>query len=178
MAAQKSADMKATVGEAYIAQARRRLAASRERITHCVKQLEDTQVWWRPQDRMNSIANILLHLCGNLRQWIVSGVGGAPDVRDRPREFSERQPIPKEELLRRLNEVIDTADEALAHLSNSQLLAARRIQGFDETVLSAIFDTLAHLSGHTQEIVYITRLQLGDAYQFAWKPATREQGGE
>jgi uncharacterized damage-inducible protein DinB len=165
-----------SAGEAFVAQARRRLAASRDRIKHCVEQLDDAQVWWRPQESMNSIANILLHLCGNLRQWISSGIGGAADVRDRPKEFSERQPIPRRELLRRLEEVIGAADRVLAGLTDDALLEPRRIQGFDETVLSAVFDTLAHLSGHTQEIVYITRAQLGDAYQFAWKPATREQG--
>jgi hypothetical protein len=166
----------ASVGEAFVAQARRRLAASRDRINHCVEQLTDAQVWWRPQESMNSIANILLHLCGNLRQWIVSGIGGAADVRNRPKEFSERQPISRQELLRRLDEVIGAADQVLAGLTDAKLLAPRRIQGFDETVLSAAFDTLAHLNGHTQEIVFITRSQLGEAYQFAWKPATREQG--
>jgi hypothetical protein len=147
-----------------------------ERIKHCLDQLDDAQVWWRPRPSMNSIANIVLHLCGNLRQWIVAGVSGTEDSRNRPQEFAERELIPKHELLRRLEEVAGEADAVLAHLTDAQLLAPRRIQGFDETVLSALFDSLAHLSGHTQEIVYITRLQLGNAYQFAWKPATPEQG--
>jgi hypothetical protein len=164
------------VGVTFVAQARRRLVASRDRIKHCVEQLDDAQVWWRPQESMNSIANILLHLCGNLRQWILSGIGRAADVRDRPKEFSEREPISRQELLLRLEEVIGAADKVLAGLTDATLLEPRRIQGFDETVLSAVFDTLAHLSGHTQEIVFITRSQLGHAYQFAWKPATREQG--
>jgi hypothetical protein len=133
-------------------------------------------VWWRPQPALNSIANLILHLQGNLRQWIVSGVGGAPDTRNRPAEFSERRPIPRDELLRRLEEVINQADAALARATAAQLLQPRRIQGFDETVLSAIWDSLTHLSGHTQEIVYMTRLQLGDAYCFEWVPATPEQG--
>jgi hypothetical protein len=125
---------------------------------------------------MNSIANLILHLCGNLRQWIVAGVGGSPDSRHRPREFAERGPIAKEELLRRLEEVISEADAVLAKTSEQQLLASRRIQGFEETVLSAIFASLAHLSGHTQEIICLTRLQRGNAYSFAWSPATPEQG--
>ena len=125
---------------------------------------------------MNSVANIILHLCGNLRQWIVSGVGGAPDVRDRPAEFSERRFMPTQELLHRFDEVVDAADAVLARIPDTELLTPRRIQGFDETVLSAVFDTLAHLSGHTQEIVFMTRLQLKGAYQFAWRPATAEQG--
>jgi hypothetical protein len=165
-----------SVGRPYLEEARRRLAACRERIGHCLGQLDDNQVWWRPHESMNSIANLVLHLCGNLRQWIVSGVGGATYVRDRPHEFAEQGPIPKAELLLQLEEVIGEADAVLAETTNGQLLEPRRIQGFDETVLSAIFDSLTHLSGHTQEIICLTRLQRGEAYRFAWMPATPEQG--
>src|SRR5262245_27588670 len=125
---------------------------------------------------MNCIGNIILHLCGNMRQWIIAGVTQAPDTRNRPKEFAERHQIPKAELLRRLTEVVNEAEELLTRITDSQLLEPRRIQGFDETILSALFDSLTHLQGHTQEIVYITRLQLGDAYRFAWTPATPEQG--
>ncbi len=125
---------------------------------------------------MNSIANIVLHLCGNLRQWIVAGLGGAADVRDRPAEFAERAPIPRDELIRRLATAVAESDTVLARTAAGQLLEARRVQGFDGTVLSTVFDSLAHLAGHTQEIVFATRLQLGDAYRLAWTPATPEQG--
>lgn len=165
-----------TVGRAYLAEARRRLAACHERLRHCLGQLDDAQVMWRPRPSMNSAANLVLHLCGNLRQWLVAGVGGAPDVRDRPREFAEHEPVPRDELLRRLRAVVDEADAVLAGVGDAQLLEHRRIQGFDETVLSAVFDSLAHLAGHTQEIVHVTRLLLGDAYRFAWVPATPEEG--
>jgi hypothetical protein len=165
-----------SVAAAYLAEARRRLAACRERIDHCLGQLDDAQVWWRPGKGLNSIGNLLLHLGGNLRQWVVAGAAGTDDARDRPAEFAERGPIPKAELLRRLAEVVREADAVLSRVTADQLLAARRIQGFDETVLSAVFDSLAHLSGHTQEIVCLTRQQLGDAYRFAWTPATPEQG--
>jgi hypothetical protein len=165
-----------SLGQAYLATSRRRLAEGVKKIKHCLAQLSDEQVWWRPHDSMNSIANIVLHLCGNLRQWIISGVGDEPDVRDRPKEFSDRSSMPKPELIRRLDEIVSQADAVLATLPDPQLLQRRRIQGFDETALSAIFDSLSHFRGHMQEIVYITRLQLGDAYQFEWVP-TREQGG-
>jgi hypothetical protein len=164
------------IGRAYLAEARRRLAACHDRIKNCLGQLDDAQLWWRPRPSMNSVANILLHLCGNLQQWIVSGLGGSPDVRNRPQEFDERGPIPRAELLARLDLVVGEADAALARVGEDRLLEPRRIQGFDGTVLSAIFDSLSHLAGHTQEVVHITRLQLGDAYQFAWVPDTPEQG--
>jgi hypothetical protein len=163
-------------GRAYVTEARRRLAGCHEKIKHCLAQLDVAQVWWRPRESLNSIANLVLHLCGNLRQWLVAGVGRAADVRDRPREFSERGPLPKEELLQRLEDVVREADVALAAADEARLLEPRRIQGFETTALAAVFDCLAHLSGHTQEIVHMTRLQLGDAYRFAWAPATVEQG--
>jgi hypothetical protein len=165
-----------TVGRAYIGLARKHLAERLGRIEHCVGQLNDGQVWWRPHGSMNSVGNILLHLCGNLRQWVVSGVGGVPDTRDRPTEFAERGPMPRDELIRRLEAVVAEADAALAALDESRLLEPRRVQGFDETVLSAIWGALEHLSGHAQEVVYVTRLQLGESYRFAWAPATPEQG--
>src|SRR5262249_2118109 len=102
--------------------------------------------------------------------------GGAIDLRDRPAEFAERDPILKADLLHKLEMVVGEAKEVLGKMTARQLLKVRRIQGFDVTGLAAIFDSVPHFRGHTQEIIHMTRLQLGDAYQFAWKPATPEQG--
>jgi hypothetical protein len=146
------------------------------KIKHCLSQLTEEQVWWRSNPAFNSIGNLLLHLCGNVRQWIVAGLGGAPDVRDRPAEFSERNPIPKDELVRKLEAVVDETRSVLARQTARQLLEARRIQGFDVTGVAAIFDSVPHFRGHTQEIIHMTRQQLGDAYKFSWMPTTWEQG--
>jgi len=161
---------------AVVAEPAKELTSALARIKHCLGQLNDEQVWWRSQPSLNSIGNLILHLCGNLRQWIVAGLGGAADSRDRPAEFAERGPLPKEELLRMLEAVLDEAKEVLGRLTAQQLLEARRIQGFDLSGLGAIFDSVPHFRGHTQEIVHMTRLQLGDAYKFAWTPTTPEQG--
>ena len=152
------------------------LGKALDRIEHCLGQLSDAQVWDRPQASLNSVGNLLLHLCGNLRQWVSAGLGGAPDVRDRPAEFAERGPIPKEELRRRLRDVVEEARQVLARQTARQWLEVRRVQGFDVTGLAALFDSVPHFRGHTQEIVSLTRLQLGDAYRFAWAPTTLEQG--
>ncbi len=79
-------------------------------------------------------------------------------------------------MLLRLDAVVGEAVGVLRRLTAGQLLAERRIQGFDVTGLGAIFDSISHFRGHTQEIVHLTRMQLGDAYQFAWTPSTPEQG--
>jgi hypothetical protein len=154
------------------------LTSARARIQHCLDQLTEDQVWWRAQPSLNSIGNLLLHLCGNLRQWIVAGLGGAANHRDRPAEFTQRGPLPKADLLRQLDTVLGQAQDVLGRLTAQQLLQVRRIQGFDMTGLGAIFDSVPHFRGHSQEIVHMTRLQLGEAYQFHWQPGTPEQGGQ
>ena len=152
------------------------LTAALAKIKHCLGQLSDEQVWWRSHPALNSIGNLILHLGGNLRQWIVAGIGGSADVRKRPAEFAQRGGIPKEELLQSLEAIVDEANTALCRLTADQLVQFRRIQGFDVTGLAAIFHTVPHFRGHTQEIVHLTRLQLGDRYQVEWQPQTPEQG--
>jgi hypothetical protein len=165
-------DLAATVG----IEAANDLSSALARIKHCLGQLSDEQVWCRSQPGLNSIGNLILHLCGNLRQWIVSGLGSASDVRDRPAEFAERGPILKDELVRKLDAVVSECREVLERQTAQQLLEVRCIQGFNVTGLAAIFESVPHFRGHTQEIVHMTRLQLADAYKFAWTPTTAEQG--
>src|SRR5262245_45031633 len=90
------------------------------KIRHCVAQLSDEQVWWRPREAMNSIGNLILHLTGNVRQWIVAGIGGEADVRKRPAEFQERGPIPAADLIQRLEEVVRGAQEVLRQATAEQ----------------------------------------------------------
>src|SRR5215831_1941171 len=93
------------------------LTSALDRIKHCLGQLNDAQVWWRSQPSLNSIGNLILHLCGNVRQWMVSGLGNAKDDRNRPAEFAERGPIPKEELIQRLDAAVDAAKTVLGRLT-------------------------------------------------------------
>jgi hypothetical protein len=165
-------ELAAAVGTA----ASHELTSALERINHCLSQLNDEQVWWRSQRSLNSIGNLILHLCGNVGQWIVSGIGGAEDSRNRPAEFAERGPIPKDELLARLEAAVEEAKRVLTDVTGQQLVEVRRIQGFDVTGLASIFNSIPHFRGHTQEIIHMTRLQLGDRYKFAWTPTTPEQG--
>jgi Protein of unknown function (DUF1572) len=164
------------VAAQYIAAARHSLNQSLEKIQHCFDQLDDSHMGWRPFEEQNSLTNIILHLCGNLGQWIISGAGGAPDARDRPAEFSQREAMPKEELLSRLTSAVQQADGILAGLNVQTLIESRRIQGFDTTVLAAIFNSVSHLTGHVHQIVYITRWLLREKYKFHWAPKSAEQG--
>ena len=160
---------------AFTSAAREILAEGMRKIEHCLAQLSDEQLWWRPRPEMNSIANLMLHLSGNLRQWIVSGVGGAKDVRNRPAEFSDRSQMPRSELLAKLKSAVADSDAAMAKLSAEDLLRARRIQGFDTNITGAIWDTIPHFRGHVQEIIHMTRQQLGERYKFDFVPKGPEQ---
>jgi hypothetical protein len=157
-------------------EAAKELNHSLSKMKHCLGQLSDDQVWWRSHPAMNSIGNLILHLCGNVRQWIIGGLGAGPDIRNRPAEFSERGPISKEQLLRRLDAVVNEAKSVLERQTAAQLVEPRRIQGSIVTGLQAIFDSVPHFQGHAQEIIHMTRLQLGDGYRVFWQPKSPEEG--
>lgn len=155
--------------------ARNELAQAMTKIEHCLSQLTDEQVWWRPQAGMNSIANLMLHLSGNLRQWIVVRIGGGEDRRNRPAEFADRSNRPKAELLKILRDTVEQADGVLKNLSPSQLLESRSIQAFEGKVIDAILHCVPHFVGHSQEIIHLTREQLGERYQFNYVPKSFQQ---
>src|SRR4030095_11839643 len=119
------------------------------KIEHCLEQLTNEQIWWRPNEQSNSIGNLLLHLAGNVRQWIVSGVGGQPDKRDRDWEFAQRSGMTGDELRKRLRNSLSDVDRVLATLDHSILLERRKIQSSEPTVLEAIFHVTEHFSMHT-----------------------------
>jgi hypothetical protein len=158
-----------------ISAARHTLSEGLRKIEHCVAQLSDEQFWWRPRTEMNSIANLILHLSGNLRQWMINGITGAPDTRNRPREFGDRSNKPKGEVLAKLQATAKEIDQVLSTLNADALVAQRRIQGWDVTVIRAMFDSISHFRGHVQEIIHMTREQLGEKYQFDFVPQTPEQ---
>lgn len=162
------------LGTEFVREARREMADCHRKIEHCVEQLTDQQLWWRPNEATNSIANLLLHLAGNVGQRIGSVIGGQPFDRDRDREFAERGPIAKAELRERLARSIELADRALSGLGGEQLLEVRHYQmlrgDVEANMLRIVVQTLVHLGGHTQEIIAMTRRQLGDGYRFMQPP--------
>jgi len=136
------------------------------KIQRCLEMLSEQDIWWRAHETDNSVGNLLLHLCGNVRQWIVSGVGGKADVRDRPAEFAARGSVSKEVLLREVQETVREADETLENFKTDRLLEKRTIQGFDVTCFQAIFHVVEHFSGHVGQIIYITKMRSGKDLKF------------
>jgi uncharacterized damage-inducible protein DinB len=118
-------------------------------------------MWIRGNESENAIGNLVLHLCGNVGQWIVSGVGGRPDVRDRDREFQTREGASAQELAERLSTVVDEATAVLAHVTAKRLSEPVTIQGYDVTVLECIYHVVEHFSGHTGQIIFATKALTG-----------------
>ncbi|MBI4565232.1 MAG: DUF1572 family protein [Planctomycetes bacterium] len=127
------------------------------RLKKCLSRLTDGEIWFRSNENTASVGNLILHLCGNVRQHIVSGLGGAPDVRERSKEFSERGPIPAEELLRRINRTVSEAVAVMDRLDPDHLLDARRIQGFETNALSTLIHVTEHFSYHLGQITYAVK---------------------
>ncbi|HUI53650.1 MAG TPA: DinB family protein [Bryobacteraceae bacterium] len=131
------------------------------RIKTCLGKLTEEQVWARGSDNENAIGNLVLHLCGNVRQWIVSGVGGQKDLRDRPSEFAARGGVTLPELAERLHGVVEEAAAVLGSVSAARLAERIEIQKYEVTVLEAIYHVVEHFSGHTGQIMFATKMMTG-----------------
>jgi uncharacterized damage-inducible protein DinB len=131
------------------------------KIERCLDRLSDEDLWWRPNEASNSIGNLLLHLCGNVTQWIIGGVGRKAYERHRQQEFDERAPLSRRELLEKTKAVLQEADEVIGSLDAAALLSKRQIQGVDTTVLAAIYHVVEHFSMHTGQIIFITKEKVG-----------------
>ena len=150
----------------FLRVSRHQLQVRLQRIETCLGRLNDEQIWSRRHEVENAVGNLVLHLCGNISQWIVGGVGGAPVSRDRDAEFARRAPLPADELARRLRAVVREADVVLAGLTPDDLVEPRRIQGYEVTVLHAVYHVVEHLAEHTGQIIWATKGLTGEDLGF------------
>ncbi|MGA3016210.1 MAG: DinB family protein [Bryobacteraceae bacterium] len=131
------------------------------RIETCLDGLSEEQVWARSSENGNAIGNLVLHLSGNVRQWIVSGVGGRPDTRQRDAEFAARGGGGAAGLAAQLKETVEEAAGVLAELPPERLDERIVVQHYDVTVLEAIYHVVEHFSGHTGQIIFATKMLTG-----------------
>ncbi|WP_109486143.1 DUF1572 family protein [Occallatibacter savannae] len=131
------------------------------RLRKAVEPLSDEQIWWRPNEASNSIGNLILHLNGNVWQWLVASFDRLPDNRDRPAEFNATGDISAADLLARLGQTIDEAAKVLVRLTPEELLATWQIQGYTVSGLAAVYQVVEHFGLHCSQIVYITKMQEG-----------------
>ena len=128
------------------------------KIERCLSVLDDKQIWWRANPESNSIGNLVLHLSGNVRQWIVCGLGDGNVGRDRDAEFAQRELIPRDELLARLKQTLAEVDETLARFDPGKLLEPRQIQGLVVTALEAVLHVVEHFTMHTGQIIMLAKM--------------------
>lgn len=131
------------------------------RIEDCLSRLTTDQLWLRQSENENAVGNLVLHLCGNVRQWIISGAGGTPYIRKRDEEFAARGGVSGAELQERLRETVNEAAQVLRSLPHSRLAATVSIQGFNGSILGAIYHCVEHFSMHTGQIIFATKLFTG-----------------
>jgi len=155
------------VEAAFLADARARLQKMYlPWICQSLEMLSEEDIWWRPNPHSNSAGNLVLHLCGNIRQWVITGLTGADDQRQRDAEFAPDQHPSRAELIELLQQTLQEVDQVLEHLSPDKLLKYHTIQGFRETGLTAIFHAVEHFSYHTGQIAYIAKLRGGKPTHF------------
>jgi hypothetical protein len=132
-----------------------------ERIETCVDRLTPEQLWMRRSENENAVGNLMLHLAGNVRQWILTGVGGAPDHRDRDREFAARTRGDAQELKAELRSTVEEAVALIRGLRPERLCETIRPQGYEGSVLVAIYHVVEHFAGHAFQIMFAAKLLTG-----------------
>ena len=156
-----------TLGQTFLERGRYFLGTEyRTQLRLAVEALPEDALWWRANDQSNSVGNLLLHLNGNVRQWILGGVGKQANERHRAAEFAARIGPPAATLLADLDRTFDEVDRVLAALTESDLLELRTIQGREVTVLGAIFHVTEHFSGHLGQIILMAKLRAPGAVNF------------
>ena len=120
--------------------------------------LTEKEIWYRPNTNSNSVGNITLHLCGNIRQWIIAGLGGHQDVRERQKEFDEQGPIPLEKLLELLIVLKKDVEVVLNNVSPKDLIEKRDVQIYQESGLSILLHVVEHFSYHVGQVTYIVKM--------------------
>ena len=166
----------ASPGDEFLAEARYYLTVEyRTKIAHLLDALPPEALWQRPAEGSNAIGNLLRHLAGNVRQWIVGGIGGSSGARDRSGEFAADAATDGAQaavLLEHLDAALRDADAVLATLTPADLLTRRAIQSREVSVLSAIFHVVEHFSMHTGQMILLAKaLAPGQVRFYADEPA-------
>lgn len=147
------------------------------RIQVCLQKLDEDQIWMRGSENQNAIGNLVLHLCGNMRQWIIAKIGGQTDERSRDAEFAARGGMTIPELAAHLRANVSQAVEILRTLPPHRLAERVRVQAYEVTVLEAIYHVVEHFAQHTGQILFAAKLHTGEDLGF-YKHLNKPSHGE
>lgn len=146
------------LARALVAEFRRRvMEESVPRLKKCLAELTEAEVWQRPNPNSNAVGNLVLHLCGNAQQWVLTGIGGAPDHRDRQSEFDCRGGIGKAELVAKVDAVMLEINALLDAITPEELLRIRPVQVYEESGLTILVHVLEHFSYHVGQMTYFVK---------------------
>jgi uncharacterized damage-inducible protein DinB len=159
--------------ERFIAASAEYLGEYLRKIEHCTSLLSEHQVWWKPNDACNSVGNLLLHLRGNLSQWVLGGIAGEPIERRRSEEFAADRAASKAALLGALADVVAKTQAAICAMRPPDLARSVRVQGYDTDGLGVVYHVVEHMSYHTGQIVATTKQLLGPAARIEFYPQHR-----
>ncbi|MFT5777309.1 MAG: putative damage-inducible protein DinB [Crocinitomicaceae bacterium] len=134
---------------------------SYSRLYKCLQLLDEEQLWESPNKEIAPVGCLILHLCGNARQWMLSGLGGAEDNRERDQEFIKQDNISKGDFIFLLENMKSQLKRCLDDLSEENFNEVYSIQGFQVTGFSAVMHVLEHFSYHTGQIATLTKLLTG-----------------
>jgi uncharacterized damage-inducible protein DinB len=158
--------MEPTVDALFLDLSIRQLEQLVGHIRDCVAKLNDEQIWMRHGDHENAVGNLLLHLSGNVRQWIISGIGGMPDTRVRDREFAARGETTGPELMQKLESTVAEAVAVIKAVSPDRLMETYQPQKYHVTVMEGIYHVVEHFAQHTGQILFVTKLLSGQDLGF------------
>lgn len=155
---------------ALVSEEDRLLSEYLRKIEHCVGLLAPAEVWWRPNERCNSVGNLLLHLSGNLSQWVLAGLGGAAFERHRREEFAAAEGGNATALVARLREVVTACQAVAARLSDDDLARTHTIQGMTRTGAGVLLHAVEHMAYHTGQIVFVAKQLAGERADIEFYP--------
>lgn len=166
--------MDSEIARLFIDQSVKEFRKQLSQIETCILRLNEDQIWSRGAPHENSIGNLILHLCGNVRQWICSGIGREQDVRDRESEFSAAGGVGSDGLLSRLKQTVNQAIDVISAVTSQRLLEKITPQNVEVTVLAAIYHVAGHFQLHAGQIIFATKIYAGEDLGL-YRPAVRKE---
>jgi len=142
----------------FVSQAIHRIDENTEKLATCMQELEESEIWKRPNAHSNSVGNIILHLCGNIRQYAISSLANNKDVRERDKEFSADGGYSGPDLLQKLTDTLDQAKNIIQNVTGEELLRKRKVQGYTHSGIGIIIHVTEHYSYHTGQVIFWTKL--------------------
>lgn len=155
-------DMDSAIASLFVSLSVKKLRQMSDYIESCLGRLTDDQIWSRGAPHENSVGNLILHLCGNVRQWVIAGVGGELDIRERDKEFSASGGLSCAELTSQLRQIVDQAIKTIEAVTPERLLEQINPQKRQVSVLEAIYQAVGHFQQHTGQIIFATKIYSGE----------------